>query len=216
MPLSLAPAEPSDGQRARRCHGRRVHRCHPRCARACVWWGGLRCARHWSTTTAPAGRNSARRGRRVPHRRGAGACRQRLQGSQGELSVARAGRRVQLSPLSTEQHPRQASRVWCGPSRRAGEAHHAPPLATRHPRRRGARHAHQGERQPRGESSAEEHRLKRPGGEARRGAVRVDVRALGESSPRTHAHTQATIAGGGVIPHIHKSLINKLGKPEKI
>jgi len=27
---------------------------------------------------------------------------------------------------------------------------------------------------------------------------------------------QATIAGGGVIPHIHKSLINKQGKKEML
>ncbi len=27
---------------------------------------------------------------------------------------------------------------------------------------------------------------------------------------------QATIAGGGVIPHIHKSLINKIGKDGKV
>ena len=27
-------------------------------------------------------------------------------------------------------------------------------------------------------------------------------------------HLQATIAGGGVIPHIHKSLINKQNKKE--
>lgn len=29
-----------------------------------------------------------------------------------------------------------------------------------------------------------------------------------------HTYLQATIAGGGVIPHIHKSLINKTGKKE--
>ena len=30
------------------------------------------------------------------------------------------------------------------------------------------------------------------------------------------ATPQATIAGGGVIPHIHKSLINKIGKDGKV
>ena len=29
-------------------------------------------------------------------------------------------------------------------------------------------------------------------------------------------HAQATIAGGGVIPHIHKSLISKVGKEGKV
>ena len=33
--------------------------------------------------------------------------------------------------------------------------------------------------------------------------------------PNFHS-PQATIAGGGVIPHIHKSLINKVGKDGKV
>ena len=35
---------------------------------------------------------------------------------------------------------------------------------------------------------------------------------LVKSPSHSHSSTQATIAGGGVIPHIHKSLINKAGK----
>ena len=41
-------------------------------------------------------------------------------------------------------------------------------------------------------------------------------RPLLHVSSREHAPAQATIAGGGVIPHIHKSLINKTTKLEKV
>jgi len=58
-----------------------------------------------------------------------------------------------------------------------GETHHPPAFASRHSRRRGVGHAHQG------------------------------------IAPPTYDHPdiQATIAGGGVIPHIHRSLMGKKG-----
>ena len=36
------------------------------------------------------------------------------------------------------------------------------------------------------------------------------------SALSSSAHVQATIAGGGVIPHIHKSLINKPAKKDQM
>lgn len=76
-----------------------------------------------------------------------------------------------------------ASRSHFPPS---GQAYHSPPFAARHSWRRGARHSYQGEAQ----STA--------------GQSPLPLTLLFAS--------QATIAGGGVIPHIHKSLINKTGK----